>query len=165
MEENKPTENTPEAQASHLFKFDLNKITKTNITNTAKEIVKSVEEGWTDPVKEYLKAKAMNETSGEVIDLLKPYVMKEMGGQKSLRTHGLEISLSNGAKKYDYSHDSKWQKLKAAADEAANALKAHEELMRKAMDFEGVCGEGGEVIEPAHIVNYGADVLKTIIPK
>lgn len=157
----------PEANKVNVPALFEGKVTKERIAELSSAFLTPYTSGDADPLKAYIEVKAFNEYLSNIIEQLAPMALNEAEkwGKDTKNINGVDFEVTNGAKKYDFSHCSKWRNLHAHLALEQRKLKDHEELMIKALSFSGAVDEDGVVIEPAKIVSAGKTTLRVTIPK
>jgi hypothetical protein len=120
------------------------------IKNQILLIVNEVNDGYVDPLKAYMELKELEEIISISMKSIKDQAMDEARkyGKKSFQFHNAEITLKNGASRYDFSHIQSYQQQK-------EKLKYIEELAKIGG---GVIEETGEIIEKAKKIE-GAETI------
>lgn len=141
-------------------------ITKSEIESKANLAVMAVEEGNVDAIDMFTKARALRDVCDSVIDKLKDSVVSKVTAihKDDRKFNGVEIQLTEGSTKYNYSHSLVWQQLKDKADDCAKKLKDYEKLMVVAMS-QDIYDNEGILVDPAVVSGGTTPVLKVVIPK
>ena len=142
-------------------------LTKSSIHDMAeKKAVKIIKEGDIDPLAAYLRTKALIEFYTQLGKKLHGAALNESG--KYMKTEsslmGIEFAITSSPRKFDYSHDSEWVKIKQGMDKLKKELEARQDFLKE-LKKELVDKDGGEVISPAKHVSGGKDILKVTIKK
>jgi hypothetical protein len=124
--------------------------TKTAIQNTAQKYVDLVVNGEVEPVKLDYALKVTEETIKSIRknDQVKELVLDDAGQYRGDTINGASVTLVD-RKKYDYSKDSKWQRLNDQIEQLKAEQKRHEKLMQT-IEKPVIDEETGEEIQPAY---------------
>lgn len=106
--------------------------TKGNIETLANHLAYDVQQGNLNPVETVVKLSAVEQLCKTTRTKIEDAVVEclELNNGK-IGYEGSKVEKCEVATKYDYSHDSRWNELKKAADAANEALKDHEEKLKK----------------------------------
>lgn len=145
--------------------INLEKISKSYISDISQKIVNNVVDGNADPMQEYIKAKGLSELSAQIMDGLKDEAIREAekyaDGDKIL---GCKFQVKNTPTTYDFSHDDEWSSLERQIQLLKDEQKKREKKMLDAMKYAELTDENGEVIPPAEIKKQGGQTLAITIP-
>lgn len=147
--------------------LDFNKINKAALGNVSGAVVERVMSGDEDPLETYVKAKAIQEVAGNIINELKSVATDEADkyGKEGSSILGCNFVVKNGVTRYSFEHDEMWKTLKEQRDEISKLMKDREKKMIEATKYSELRDELDEVIPPAEIISNGGQVLTISIPK
>lgn len=137
-------------------------VTKEDIKAVAALVVSKVEEGEATALEAYIKMSAVKKAAEDSMAALKDKALgqADLVHKEERVMFGAAFDTAQGSLKYDYSDSPAWVEMNEQLEELKAKIKAHEDLMRNAMKFEGVVGPGGEVIEPAKVSGGTAASLR-----
>lgn len=143
-----------------------NNISKTSLGNMAGEVVYSVLEGNENPLEIYIKAKALEQVSKDILSGVKSLAVDEAYKyDKESSLLGVKFGTKNTPTRYSFDHNPEWAELNEQLKLVKDAMKEIEGKMIKAMEFSGVVDNDGVVIEPAKVVGGGDTTIQVTIPK
>jgi hypothetical protein len=133
-------------------------LTKLDQENLAEVISNNLLEGSVDLLEAYGKLKAMEAVLSKVKAKIEEESITEADkyGKGKHSAHGFEFQVKEGSKRYDYSGDAEYTRLKEALKERENMLKN--------IPYEMVDPETGEVATPPKI-KYTKSSLNILFPK
>jgi hypothetical protein len=145
--------------------INLEKISKSYISDISQKIVNNVVDGNADPMQEYIKAKGLSELSAQIMDGLKDEAIREAekyaDGDKIL---GCKFQVKNTPTTYDFSHDDEWRILNQEIENLKARQKQREKKMLDAMKYVELTDEYGELIPAAEIKKQGGQTIAITIP-
>lgn len=145
--------------------INLEKISKSYISDISQKIVNNVVDGNADPMQEYIKAKGLSELSAQIMDGLKDEAIREAekyaDGDKIL---GCKFQVKNTPTTYDFSHDDEWRILNQEIENLKARQKQREKKMFDAMKYVELTDEYGELIPAAEIKKQGGQTIAITIP-
>jgi DNA phosphorothioation-dependent restriction protein DptG len=142
--------------------------TKKSLEDYGSITIDKVMSGELNALETYVEAKIAVEYLNGIIKKLKEPAYDEafmFGNADDNKMYGCNFECTNGATRYDYSHDSVWADLNTQKDSIVALMKAREDLMKKAMSFSGVCDENGEEIPAAKPVGGSSPSIRVTIPR
>jgi hypothetical protein len=148
--------------------LDFNNINKAALAKVSGAVVDKVMSGDEDPLKTYIKAKAISEVANGIISDLKSVAVDEAEkyGSDEAKMLGCEFMVKNGATSYSYEHDEEWNKINDKIKELTATRKAREKKMVDATKYAELIDDAtGEVIPPAIVKKSGASILTVTIPR
>jgi hypothetical protein len=148
--------------------LDFNNINKAALGKVSGAVVDRVMSGDEDPLKVYIKAKAITEVANGIIKDIKSVALDEAEkyGSEEASMLGCPFVVKNGPTSYEFDHDQEWCKLSIEMANIKEQIKRREKKMIDAMNYaEVVDEETGEVIPPAKIKRAGASILAVTIPR
>jgi hypothetical protein len=136
-------------------------LTKEGQKEFAKALVGRVESGNASAAEVMVKLKAIESAAKEAQSLIEYQAIEEADTYENNQGQykGVSFKHKSGSRRYSYSHDEEYNRLKAAADERAKLMKQR----AQSSDVELVTKEEGEVIPPAK-VTYTKDSLEIKFP-
>jgi hypothetical protein len=146
--------------------IDFNNLNKTALGQVSGAVIEEVTEGNEEALSTYIKAKALSEVAANIIKGVKEEAMieAERAGKTSSKL-GCEVMIKSGGTSYSFDHDEEWNNLNEQINELNALKKEREKKMIEATKYSELVDESGEVIPPAQVKNYVADVLTIKIPK
>lgn len=144
----------------------IERVSKAAIQEIANSIVSNVLKGNEDPLKEYIKAKALADIASEISEGLKDDAISE-AEKYDLNdpVFGCKVVLKSTPTSYDFSHDGEWKSVNQEMEKLKIRLKEREKKMIDAMKYSELTDEFGEVIPPAMIKKEGSQTISINIPK
>lgn len=133
-------------------------LTKLDQENLAESISNNLLEGSVDLLEAYAKLKAMEEVVKKVKAKIEEDSINEADkyGKGQHEAYGIKFQVKEGSKRFDYSGDAEYTRLKEALKERENMLKN--------IPYEMVDPETGEVATPPKI-KYTKSSLNILFPK
>lgn len=144
----------------------IDNITKSNLSQMANGVIHNVLNGNTDPLHEYIKAKALSELAGMMVDGLKEVAVSEAdkyAGQENI--FGCKVVVKATPTSYDFSHDDEWRIISENIEALKAKLKERETQMIEATKYAELVSTDGEVIPPAEVKKQGGTTLSITIPR
>jgi DNA-directed RNA polymerase specialized sigma subunit len=144
----------------------IERVSKAAIQEIAQSVVSYVLNGNDDPLKEYIKAKALSDIASEISEGLKDDAIKE-AEKYDLNdpVFGCKVVLKSTPTSYDFSHDGEWRSVNQEMEKLKLRLKEREKKMIDAMKYSELSDEFGEVIPPALVKKEGSQTIAINIPK
>jgi len=144
----------------------IERVSKSAIHEIANSVVSYVLDGNDDPLKEFIKAKALSEIASEISDGLKDDAIREAEKYDlNDSVFGCKVVLKSTPTSYDFSHDGEWKSVNDEIEKLKSRLKDREKKMIDAMKYSELTDELGEVIPPARIKKEGSQTIAVNIPK
>jgi hypothetical protein len=153
-------------EEDNVLSIGIDNITKSNLSKMADGIIHNVLNGNTDALHEYIKAKALSELAGMMVEGLKEVALNEAdkyAGQESI--FGCKVVVKSTPSSYDFSHDDEWRILSENIESLKTKLKERESEMIEATKYAELVSTSGEVIPPAEIKKQGGTTLSITIPR
>lgn len=147
--------------------LSLDNMTKTAISDIASRVIENVNEGNTDALKEYIKAKGLSELSDAIVSGIKELAIDEASKyEEGASVVGCKFQVRSLADTYDFSHNDEWALLNAQLDSVKKQMKEIEQKMIDAMKYAEIIDDRtGEVIPPAIVKKSGGKTIAITIPK
>jgi hypothetical protein len=143
----------------------LDNISKSSLNKISMSIVKNVEDGNTDALQEYIKAKGLSELASMLVESLKDEAIDEaLKYGNDHRILGCKILVKGSPTSYDYSHDEEWTLYDNQINNLKLLQKDREKQMLDAMKYSELIDADGEVIPPANVKKQGGQTLSITIP-
>lgn len=141
-------------------------ISKGYLNEVASDIIKSVMEGESDALHEYIKAKGLAELASIIIEGLKDEALSEADNYaKDEKVLGCDIVIKGTPALYDFSVDEEWVIIANQINELKGKLKARELKMIDALKYSNLVDENGEVIPKADVKKEAGTTLSVTIKK
>lgn len=147
--------------------LNFSNINKAALGEVSRAVVDRVESGDEDALEVYIKAKAIQEVAGGIINSIKDLAKDEAEkyGRGDSKMLGCEFIVKSGVTSYSFDHDESWLELTNQINELSNQRKAREKDMIESTKYAELTDKNGEVIPPAEIKSGGGTVLTVTIPK
>lgn len=145
-------------------------MTKAAIAARGAELAEAILDGGdVTPLEALVKLRAIQDVVAAAIDGVKDAAMTQAeqwdeGPGRGVSVLGVGIRLSNGAARWDYSHDPVWGEMKASETAVADQRKAREKFLQS-LDKEMVDPDTGEIISPAVQLSLGNRTIALTFPK
>lgn len=145
-------------------------MTKSAIAQRGAELADAIlDDGDTDPLSALVKLRAIQDVVAAAIDGVKDAAMTQAeqwdeGPGRGVSVLGVSVRLTNGASRWDYSHDAVWGEMKASETAVADQRKAREKFLQ-ALPQEMVDPDTGEIVSPAVQLSLGNRTIALTFPK
>jgi hypothetical protein len=147
--------------------LDLKSINKAALGEMSGAVIERVEEGFDDPLEVYIKAKALQELSGNIIKGLKDEAMSEAEKYSKADSSllGCEFTVKNGSTSYSFDHDEVWSGFNNEISAIKEKMKLREKMMVDATNYSELTDDAGNIVPPAEIKTQSGQILSIKIPR